>query len=475
MKTLIPSIEDAPDSDDSGDEIPPGGVFGLAGVEEEEEGDGEGEGEGEGDADRDGGSSSDFPDEHNGNEALDGDAYGEDYESDSNSDSDSVYSSPSSSSNSDEEENVKLTELFGLTDNPEANRERPPDLKMDSMIMDVCFHPEADLFSLASIDGEVVIYRYNKEVTEEMTRFSHHKMSCRAVCYNENGSLLYTTSKDKSLAVLDMGSSAVKQHIWEAHEAPISSFFLVDENMCATGDDEGTVKLWDMRKRKAVFKFKCGEEAVMSLIGDESHKMLVAAVGDGSLNTFDMRKRALEVQSEMYKSEMTSLALVRNGSRLVAGTGEGTMYIFKWGEFAHHIDQFPGHKGMINCIVPLTDNLLVTGCEDTNIRAVQMYPHRFVGVVGEHDDFGVDNLSVSHDGTLLASCASEEVVHFWNIEYLYDLDNEESKKGSKKRKRNYNLPSSKRRNRCDFFSDIPEVADSDDEGGPVAGPSHTSD
>ncbi|MPC92790.1 WD repeat-containing protein 55 [Portunus trituberculatus] len=57
-----------------------------------------------------------------------------------------------------------------------------------------------------------------------------------------------------------------------------------------------------------------------------------------------------------------------------------------------------------------------------------MYPHRFVGVVGEHDDFGVDNLSVSHDGTLLASCASEEVVHFWNIEYLYDMDNEESKK-----------------------------------------------
>lgn len=129
-----------------------------------------------------------------------------------------------------------------------------------------------------------------------MTRFSHHKMSCRSVCYNENGSLLYTTSKDKSLAVLDMGSSAVKQHVWEAHEAPISSFFLVDENMCATGDDEGTVKLWDMRKRKAVFKFKCGEEAVMSLLGDEARKMLVAAVGDGSLSTFDMRKKALEIQ-----------------------------------------------------------------------------------------------------------------------------------------------------------------------------------
>lgn len=63
-------------------------------------------------------------------------------------------------------------------------------------------------------------------------------------------------------------------------------------------------------------------------------------------------------------------------------------------------------------------------------RAVQLYPHRFVGIVGQHDYFGVDNISVSHDGTLLASCAMEEVVRFWNIEYLYDLDNEESKKVS---------------------------------------------
>lgn len=53
-----------------------------------------------------------------------------------------------------------------------------------------------------------------------------------------------------------------------------------------------------------------------------------------------------------------------------------------------------------------------------------------MGIVGQHDYCGVDNISVSHDGTLLASCALEEVVHFWNIEYLFDLDNEESKKVS---------------------------------------------
>lgn len=133
-------------------------------------------------------------------------------------------------------------------------------------------------------------------MSEEVTHFSHHKSSCRSVCYSEDGSLLFTTSEDKSLAVLDMGASAVKQHLWEAHEAPLSSFYSLDENMCVTGDDKGVVKLWDLRKRKAIFKHECGEEAVKSLIADEAKKTLVAAVGDGSINTFDLRKKTLELQ-----------------------------------------------------------------------------------------------------------------------------------------------------------------------------------
>ena len=51
-----------------------------------------------------------------------------------------------------------------------------------------------------------------------------------------------------------------------------------------------------------------------------------------------------------------------------------------------------------------------------------------MGIVGEHGAFGPENMSVSHDGTLLASCIMEEVVQFWNIEYLHDIDNEDSKK-----------------------------------------------
>lgn len=74
-----------------------------------------------------------------------------------------------------------------------------------------------------------------------MTRFSHHKKSCRAVSFSGDGSHLFTISKDKSVAVIDAQNSAVVRHITDAHEAPIYSFLAIDENLIATGDDDGTV------------------------------------------------------------------------------------------------------------------------------------------------------------------------------------------------------------------------------------------
>ncbi|XP_068225427.1 WD repeat-containing protein 55 homolog isoform X2 [Palaemon carinicauda] len=160
----------------------------------------------------------------------------------------------------------------------------------------------------------------------------------------------------------------------------------------------------------------------------------------GDVSALDINVEPMDEQSEMYESELTAMTLVRDDSRLVVGSGEGVMFIFKWGDFRFHIDRYAGHPGQMKWLVPIGDRMLVMRCKDGNIRAVHLYAHRFVGIVGQHKRFV--------DGTL---------------------------KGHKKQDKGFNLESSKRRNRCDFFSDIPEKMESDDEGGPVAGPSHTTD
>ncbi|XP_068225622.1 WD repeat-containing protein 55-like [Palaemon carinicauda] len=109
--------------------------------------------------------------------------------------------------------------------------------------------------------------------------------------------------------------------------------------------------------------------------------------------------------------------------------------------------------------VPLLKTKLNT-CWSTisyNHQAVHLYAHRFVGIVGQHKRFGVENISVSwHDGIFLASCAMDDVIRFWNISYLYDVEVDGTLKGHKKHDKGFNLESSKRRNHCDFFFGYPQ-------------------
>jgi hypothetical protein len=44
-------------------------------------------------------------------------------------------------------------------------------------------------------------------------------------------------------------------------------------------------------------------------------------------------------------------------------------------------DQYPGHPDAVNSMVAATDNVLITACEDGIIRAVHLFPHRFIGQV----------------------------------------------------------------------------------------------
>ena len=174
-------------------------------------------------------------------------------------------------------------------------------------------------------------------------------------------------------------------------------------------------------------------------------------------------------------------------SKLVVGTAKGILYLFNWREFGEHSDKFGGHPGAINDLVAVTDNLVITACEDGAIRAVHLFPHRFVGKIFKnqnlngffnviflgtvgHHALSVERLDVSYDGELIASSSHDNCVKFWNIKYFEEMDYDKTKKpfleakGVKMRRKDnkmqrakeseFQLPSSNRGNRKDFFKEL---------------------
>ncbi|KAI5641517.1 hypothetical protein NE865_06274 [Phthorimaea operculella] len=334
-------------------------------------------------------------------------------------------------------------------------RDHPPTITSEDFIVDISFHPARNLIALANIVGDVQLYEYNNDETKLVNTLELHLKACRDVEFDNEGETLYSTAKDKVIMAVDVETGKLKKCYEKAHEEPVYCLKSLDNNKIVTGDDGGTVKLWDMRKPDPVFSIKIGEEHVSDMITNDAQKYLVCSGGDGVLTTIDLKGSKVYVRSEEYDSELTCMGLFRTDTKLLVGSSKGKLYLFNWKEFGFHSDEYVGQKHSLQCMVPITQNIVITSGEDGILRAAHMFPQRQLGIVGQHK-LPVECLDISHDGQFVASCSHDNDVKFWNISYFESIDSliDVNQKQNKKKDMINNLPSSSVKNASDFFSGL---------------------
>ncbi|EZA46839.1 WD repeat-containing protein 55 homolog [Ooceraea biroi] len=357
----------------------------------------------------------------------------------------------------DEDEEDKQNELVqAILQAQQIPRNHPPPIILEDTVMDICFNPESDTIAVASVTGDIFLYKYSCEETSLISTIEIHLKACRDVEFSNDGRSLFSTGKDLCIAMTDMETEKLIRLYEKAHEQPIYSMTIINENVFATGDDDGVVKLWDLRRRETepVFSIKKVEDHISAMITNREAKYLVCASGDGCLTTINIPERQMHVQSEEYDDEFTCLGLFKSERKLLSASNMGKMYVFNWGEFGLHSDEFPSAtKKAINCMVPITENIVITGGEDGILRATSLFPHLQLGIVGQHN-FSVEVLDISNDGTLVASASHDNDIKFWNVQYFETLDVTETVKGGRREQLAHNLPSSEVNNRADFFAEL---------------------
>lgn len=204
-----------------------------------------------------------------------------------------------------------------------------------------------------------------------------------------------------------------------------------------------------------MFSLKKNEDYISDMITNEQQRHLVCSSGDGSLTTIDLGERRLLMQSEEYEEELTCLGTLKHETKLISGSSKGKLFVYNWGEFGLHCDEFAGAKTVINSLIPITENIVVAACEDGNLRATWMFPNRHLGIVGQHD-MSVEKVDICNNGNFIASCSHSNDIKFWNIQYFEDFEkvSNKHKKHEKKKEMRNHLPSSKRQNVAEFFSDM---------------------
>ncbi|XP_030609942.1 WD repeat-containing protein 55 [Archocentrus centrarchus] len=375
------------------------------------------------------------------------------------SDSEPSGSEPDPVTNDDEDED----EDGGEPPGPRI-RDTPVDLRLEAIANTVALHPSRDVLACGDVDGDVYAFSYSCTEGEnrELWSSGHHLKSCRQVRFTADGEKLYSVSRDKAVHQLDVERGKLVTRIRGAHGAPINSLLLVDENILATGDDGGTLKVWDMRKGTAIMDLKHHEDYISDIAVDQAKRILLTASGDGTMGVFNIKRRRFELLSEYQSGDLTSVALMKRGKKVVCGSSEGTIYIFNWNGFGATSDRFALKAESIDQILPITDNIMCTASTDGYIRAVNLLPNRVIGCIGQHVGEPIEELAKSWDSRFLVSCAHDQLIKFWDISSLPNATVNEYRKRKKKDGRMKSL-TKKAHGDNDFFSGLVEETEKKEE------------
>lgn len=357
------------------------------------------------------------------------------------SDEESDYSFDSKENSDDPDRDIDddsaLSYVDESTSSPETGLSKKNEvfntIKLRNQVFDLCFHPSRPLILSGLINGDVYCYSYSSETADQVTnqrKFElkkHHSQSCRGTKFSSDGNNFYTISKDRSFTICDTETGKEIYRSVDAHEMGLCSLLPLTENLLATGDDDGIVKIWDSRTYKSSIKYCKHEDFVSSMAFRPEENSLLSVGGDGFLSIMDIRKEKVIDLSDNLGEELLSVSIIKNGRKVVVGTQSGVLNLFTWGEWEGYSDRFPGHPDSVDCMVKLNEDTIVTGSADGVLRVIGILPNSLHGVLGHHDSFPVERLSISHDLNFLASCSHDRTIKFWPI---IDLNEEASDEDS---------------------------------------------
>lgn len=149
---------------------------------------------------------------------------------------------------------------------------------------------------------------------------------------------------------------------------PINAVKLLTENILATGDDGGTIKLWDVRTGSEAMEYSDHTDFISDFDYDPNSKTLVASSGQGTISIYDIRKPTMLTMSENQDDELLSICIVKDRRKVVVGSQEGVLNIYSWGDWGDCTDRFLGHPNSIDTICKIDEDTIATGSSDGIIR-----------------------------------------------------------------------------------------------------------
>uniref|UniRef100_A0A8C0B5X3 U5 small nuclear ribonucleoprotein 40 kDa protein n=1 Tax=Buteo japonicus TaxID=224669 RepID=A0A8C0B5X3_9AVES len=195
------------------------------------------------------------------------------------------------------------------------------------------FHPNGNTLASAGFDRLILLWNVYGDCDNYAT-LKGHSGAVMELHYNTDGSMLFSASTDKTVAVWDSETGERVKRL-KGHTSFVNSCYPARRGpqLVCTGSDDGTVKLWDIRKKAAVQTFQNTYQVLAVTFNDTSDQIISGGI-DNDIKVWDLRQNKLTYTMRGHADSVTGLSLSSEGSYLLSNAMDNTVRIWDVRPFA---------------------------------------------------------------------------------------------------------------------------------------------
>ena len=282
----------------------------------------------------------------------------------------------------------------------------------------VSFHPVKPLLLSGGADKIIRVWEINK--SSPIKTYTGHTKEVRAVVFGLDE--VISAGDDLNIFVREYATGRAR-YLIQKHTRTVRSLAISNKGpiFLASGSDDSSVRLWEVRSGVALQNFAGHEDAVYHSIFSKDGKKLASASKDGSVKLWSFPEGHPTVLTPKHRNEVNKVAFSSDGKRLASVSSDRTARLWSTVD-GQWIATFSGHSsGVYSVALSSNGKYLATGSADQTIRIwdiAAIKPKTTVKkplfVLTGHQDTIYD-LNFHPNNSMLASASADGTAILWDL------------------------------------------------------------